>query len=186
MAKAFRRRRSPLTSRHLLTRLSRRRGRRVHSKYHRAPHPWARRIVAAWRHLNVWAARGLVRRWRATTTRVRAVATAACRHLATASRWLHREMKDVVLCYSAVFTGVCGSMTLPSVLAAQLGWLPTTTPLPLLTLAVIAAVVCDSRALPTWRREGRQRLGDRVLRAFSAGVLWMLWWRKAGEASTRA
>lgn len=127
----------------------------------------------------------VTRRWNSFTVVVRTATSAAWPQVLAFGRWLYTEVKDVALCYSAVLAGVSGSMAIPSLLLTQIGWLPLKLPLSTLTLAVIAAVVCDRRALPNWRRAARQRLGDRLLRAFSDGVLWMIWWRKIGTPATR-
>lgn len=90
--------------------------------------------------------------------------------------WGLREFSDPVVCAGCVYLGVMSSSALP--LAVLLHIMPL--PLVGVVLSPLAAFaittrVFDTRAYLRWQRGARGRLGARLLRAYSDGVMWWLW-----------
>jgi hypothetical protein len=101
-------------------------------------------------------------------------AVAAWKRAIIAICWMCREFWEPTLCFCCVYLGVLSTMLLPSTLA------PTLAGIALSPLAAIpvAVIVVDARAHKRWRASERARLGMRLLRACSDGILWWCWWRK--------
>ena len=98
--------------------------------------------------------------------------------LCRGTHWARNEMLRALLCFLCVLLGVSSSTALPAALLFHLTPLGVVqVALPPIALGAIAAVVCDRRALHRWRNAHKAQLGERMIRAYSDGVLWMCWWR---------
>ena len=92
--------------------------------------------------------------------------------------WAVLEFGEPFVCTFCVYMGVMTTSFLPATLLLPL-WsaaLVGVTLSPLVAFA-IAARVFDTRAYRRWR-SSRARLGVRVLRAYSDGLIWALWLRR--------
>jgi hypothetical protein len=88
-----------------------------------------------------------------------------------AVRWIAHELLEPAVCWSFVYLGVLSTMLLPSILVA----IPLLSPLAAIPIAIY---VFDVRAHRRWRASDRARVGARVLRACSDGIMWWKHWRK--------
>jgi hypothetical protein len=98
--------------------------------------------------------------------------------------WSVREFGEPLICLFCVYLGVLSTSFLPATLllrlspAALVGLIFS----PLAAFAITARVF-DIRAYRRWRSGGRSRLGVRVLRAYSDGLIWAMWLRRRQRAA---
>lgn len=93
--------------------------------------------------------------------------------------WTLREFGEPAVCAFFVYLGVLSTSLLPSALLLQFA--PSVLiglALPPLAAFVIAVRVFDNRAYRRWQSANRVRLGARLLRAYSDGVMWSVWLRR--------
>ncbi len=102
-------------------------------------------------------------------------------------RWAIREFGEPVICAACVYLGVLSTSMLPLAVVLQLAPAAAVSVVlsPLAAFAITARVF-DIRAYNRWQRGARVRLGARVLRAYSDGVMWGVWLRRPRVVSQSA
>lgn len=90
--------------------------------------------------------------------------------------WAWREFGDPLLCMLCTYVGVLSASTCPLAMLAYI-YPSAVIGVALSPLAawIVATLVFDCRAYQRWQNGRRHRLGVRLLRSYSDGLLWPYW-----------